>query len=818
MRTLLPVLMALLAAMLLTACGSAEDRSARYLERAQAFYDEGDFVKARLDLRTAVKIDRENIEARMLLARIAERNRNYPAMSDHLKRVLVIDENYVEARVKLGVLMLGIAGEAPAESEQKAQAIAQAREHLAVALAQAPQDPDAQVLEASLKRYDGDVAGATEQARSLVAAHPDNVPAHSLLFSLLYQQQQAEQALVALDEGIELNPSSAALHLLRLQAFRSLERWDDVESGLQRLIEQFPDENSARYQLAAFYAQRDRDDDAQAVLEALIADHPDDSTAKLEYAEFLANNRDLAKAEEELRKFIADEPEIQEYRFALATLYQAQDRRGDAISTFEAIVGQAEDVEDRSKARNELAKLYLREDRVDEAQDLIAAVLEDSAEDPEALILRAGLALQAGETEQAITDLRSARRNAPDSRRALTLLSRAHLQAGDDVLAEDRLRDLVAAHPGDTFGRDQLATLLFSRQQYRDVYTLIRAAERANAAPTPASVRLLVESLIRDGRADEALSVAQDEVVTAGADDLDRARLGHYLAGRAQRGSRQYEGALNSYREAAALGPMTADLLSGLVSTLVDLDRPDEAISELDAYLEDSPDDFAALTLKGQVLSRGGRLEEARTVLERSLEVRGDVWPTYRDLISVNVTLNDVDRALEVADRGLAVAPDNLQLRLIRAQLLERQAAYGPAMDEYEAILSADPSSLIALNNLASLIADHDVTPERLREARDLVRPLRSQSNPIFMDTIGWLHYRLEEYEEARSFLERAVSAASGDQRFAQPLPQLRYHLGMTYVALAESELARRELEAAIAEDGVSFVGVQEARATLSRL
>ncbi|MEM9386372.1 MAG: tetratricopeptide repeat protein [Pseudomonadota bacterium] len=811
MRTLLPVLTALFAATLLTACGSAEDRAANYIERAQTFFDEGDFVKARLDLRTALKIDRDNIEARMLLARVAEQNRNYRAMYNHLVRILALDENNVDARVKLGILQLGAASQTP-------EVIEQARDNVALAVAQAPENPDVQVLQASLKRFDGDFEGATAQMREVLTEHSDNVPAHSLLFSLLYQQGQVDEALVALEQGIAQNPSSAPLHLLRLQALQSLERWEDVESGLKSLSDQFPDSNAVRYQLAKFYIQRGQEDDAEVVLESLVANDPDDSTAKLKYAEFLANRRDLAKAEEALQSYSAAEPQIQEFRFALATLYQAQRRNGEAIEVFESIVSGADDAEDRSTARNELAKLYMREGRIEEARPLIDGVLEDSPGDPEALILRAGLALQDGQVEDAITDLRAARRNDPDSKRALTLLAQAHAQAGDGVLAEERLRDLLAAHPNDAFARDRLAGVLFAREQFRDVHTLIRGANEAGAPPTTTSVRLLAEALIRDGRPADALTVAEELIGAAQGVNAEQARLGHYLAGRAHLAAGDYEAALTAYREVAALGEMTSDALSGLVTALVELERPEEALSELETYLKEHPDDFAGLTLQGQVLSRTQRMDEAREVLERSLAVRNDVWPTYRDLISVNVALNDVGAAIEVADRGLAVAPENTQLRVIKAQLLEREEAYLAAIAEYETLLGTDPSSLVAINNLASLVADHDRSPERLDYAAQLARPLRTQSNPVFLDTVGWLAYRLENFIEARSLLEQAVRTARAEPRYAQVLPQLRYHLGMTYVAVGESALARTELEAAIAEDGVSFVGVQEARATLSRL
>ncbi|MEO0974829.1 MAG: hypothetical protein AAFX85_17210, partial [Pseudomonadota bacterium] len=193
-------------------------------------------------------------------------------------------------------------------------------------------------------------------------------------------------------------------------------------------------------------------------------------------------------------------------------------------------------------------------------------------------------------------------------------------------------------------------------------------------------------------------------------------------------------------------------------------------------------------------------------------------WPTYRDLIAVNVALDDQAAALAVADRGLDIAPTNTQLRLVKAQLLERQERYLDAIGEYETLISTNPSSLVAVNNLASLIADHDGTPDRLAYALEISRPLRADTNPVFLDTVGWVNYRMGNANEAVPLLEQAVRIARGEPRFAAQLPQLRYHLGMTYVELDQLDRARQELEEAVAGDAVEFVGIEEARATLSRL
>jgi len=55
---------------------------------------------------------------------------------------------------------------------------------------------------------------------------------------------------------------------------------------------------------------------------------------------------------------------------------------------------------------------------------------------------------------------------------------------------------------------------------------------------------------------------------------------------------------------------------------------------------------------------------------------------------------------------------------------------------------------------------------------------------------VGWVHFLRGEYSEALPHLENAVK---GNPK----LPELRYHLGMTYLKLGRVEEARPHLEMA---------------------
>jgi len=82
--------------------------------------------------------------------------------------------------------------------------------------------------------------------------------------------------------------------------------------------------------------------------------------------------------------------------------------------------------------------------------------------------------------------------------------------------------------------------------------------------------------------------------------------------------------------------------------------------------------------------------------------------------------------------------------------------------------------------------------------------------NPAILDTIGWIYYRKEDFNQAHGFIERALAGAPDS-------PILNYHMGMVLFKNGDAGQAREKLEKALGtkED---FYGRSLAEETLSRL
>ena len=79
-------------------------------------------------------------------------------------------------------------------------------------------------------------------------------------------------------------------------------------------------------------------------------------------------------------------------------------------------------------ARTRIASLMIRSGKADEASKLIDEVLAKNPSDADALVMRAQIAIQRGDTNAAVTDLRTALRDQPTNLLLIVQLAQAYIQ------------------------------------------------------------------------------------------------------------------------------------------------------------------------------------------------------------------------------------------------------------------------------------------------------------------------------------------------------------------------------------------------------
>jgi tetratricopeptide (TPR) repeat protein len=182
-----------------------------------------------------------------------------------------------------------------------------------------------------------------------------------------------------------------------------------------------------------------------------------------------------------------------------------------------------------------------------------------------------------------------------------------------------------------------------------------------------------------------------------------------------------------------------------------------EAIGNLEKVAKDNPKDEQIHEALLQVYLGYGAYDEGLQVLDQIDSIRGyneqTAWQRYK----IYATLNKVAEAVEEVERYLEYDPENSQFSLLRVDLYEyTNQPVEKRILAYEAALKYDSRNLGLLNNLAWCLC---ISGGDLARAEQLSRYtiLQETTNPIYLDTYGWIMYKLGDCESALFYLERAI-------------------------------------------------------------
>ena len=265
------------------------------------------------------------------------------------------------------------------------------------------------------------------------------------------------------------------------------------------------------------------------------------------------------------------------------------------------------------------------------------------------------------------------------------------------------------------------------------------------------------------------------------------------IVGAALNGQQKYAESIAAFQNAVAAAPQALQPMVLLVRSLVRAKQTDRAVSFLQTVLKSNPANAEAYVLLGSIARTNGALDQAAKSFMAAIDKQPNNSIGYRALAELYLAQNKTDAALATLRAGLKLQPDNAILHMALAAALERADNYDAAISEYEYVLAQQPGSLVAINNLASLLADHHTDKASLERAQALAASLRHSQVPQFKDTLGWVDYRNGDVKAAVPLLEEAA-AALPDQA------AVRYHLGMSYVASGQGSRAFQEFKIALSK------------------
>lgn len=667
------------------------------LDKAQAFFDGGDYNAAEIELKNLLQSDPSLLDARLLLGRVYLRSGKGAAAEKELRRALDIGADpaalrfdLVEARLQQqkfrDVLDSLDVDSLPAGDHARALAL-RGRAHLGLgelepakqafadAVALDPDDREAAAGLVQLALLSGDIATADAASGQLVGRYPNEPDVLLLRAEVDRRAERPEAALERFGEVLALEPENLRALLGRATTLVSMQRFDEARADLAQVDEIQPNIVIASYLrgVMSFYG---RDwETAGEHLQLVLGAQPNHVQSQLLMGIVSYARDDLQLAQEYLSRVHATLPEnAQAAKVLAATLLKLREPQ-QAVEVLEpmvdggdpqtmALLGSAymlagdqakgqewlsravEEAPDIAALRTQLALTLIARGDMGGAIDELQSAVDLGQEVLQADVLLVLAKLKEQRYDEAIAASEALEARRPESPVAFNLTGLALLAQGKLDEARTRFEKALAVDPEFTTALINLARVEVAGD---DIDAAERQYRRALSQDPKNLAALLGMAALAELRQDEAgiiewLNKAQDANPTASQPAL---LLSRYYIDR-----EEYLKALTVANDLTTRFPDNADALEMLGRAQTLAGEPGNAIRTFDQILERTPDDSRIHYLKGGAQWKNEDLAAARGSFERAVDLSPNFVDARVALASVLVDLEDYQAALETA-RGL---------------------------------------------------------------------------------------------------------------------------------------------------------------------
>lgn len=587
------------------------------------------------------------------------------------------------------------------------------------------------------------VTNANKIALRILSAQPTNEDALLLLVDTVGSTAQLERALSSIP-GIQENPG---YHLSQAMVDLRQQKTNEAAGELNLALAANPKSSQAYFAMADLDMIRKDPTNAAAALEKAADLAPMRSPIRMKYIEFLAQIGSFDKARKRAEEITKEAP--------------------DYIPCWVTLMNMA-----------------MNRRQYDDAAKYANTILSRDDKDYEAMIGLGTISLAKGEIERAILQFDRVEALYPKAPQVKYELGAAYLANRDKVKGVQNLNQALSLDP-----LYRPAILLLAQLDMRGgdaasaVAMLTRYLQRI---PTDAqAVLLLAQAYQADQKPDMAVAVYQRM-----AQGMPKNPQLPMLMGMVLVSERKNAEARAAFEKALEMKP---DYLPD-AEQLIDLDltegRFKDAMALVQTQIAKNPKAAEPWELKAKIYVVETNMNEAEASLLKAIDLNPDLPNPYLLLAQVYVSSGKEQDALKKLTSLVGRtndAPAYLQIGAIHEKLKD----FAAARDAYEKVLTINPRSSPALNNLAYIYA---VRLNNLERAYELAQKAREflPYNANVADTLGWILYERGEYQRALALLEEASELSPSDA-------EIQFHLGMTHYMMDEESLARLALERAIA-------------------
>jgi len=468
-----------------------------------------------------------------------------------------------------------------------------------------------------------------------------------------------------------------------------------------------------------------------------------------------------------------------------------------------------------------------------EAQKAYKKALEIDPENEDALT---GLALvyqDLGDT-QAATDLLKKLAEKNPTPKSLRVLASAYEQMKEYTLAAQALQRALETNPPDASDlKRQIAqyqttakqfdqalktyqelaedeptdarTFLSMSQLYREMHDFANARKMSDKAksidPEDLDVRFNEVGLLEaEGKASEAIEAMKSLVDSTTKRSYNQKEKGIRIEllqrlAAMYRAAEQTQQAVDTFKQIIDLEPEVGPQMTAeIIETYRSGKEYAKAEQEADAAVKKWPADRAVHIAHARVLADMGKVDAAAAEVKKLIDSKNEreMDLELAQLYDKGKKFSELAKALDAAEKLSTSQEEKETVWFMRGAMFEKMKKLEASETEFRKVLKVSPDSAGTLNYLGFMLADRN---QRLNEALEMITKAVDQepSNGAYLDSLGWVYFRLGKLPEAETNLRKAIEFTSRDATVHDHLGDVFLKEGKVKEAVAQWEVSLKE-------------------------
>ena len=763
MRSMRSIAIVLAAALALGSCSRDPNvAKKRYLDSGDKYFARGRYAEASIQYRNAIKIDpryglahyklglaamtrtppdwggmwREMLRAKELLpagskesidAEVKLAELYLSPLAAHKADLMAEVEGYCQDLLKRdpnsfdGHRLLGDFNYIRASQEFSEKYQDQGRQYLDLALAEyrkadaaKPGDEPVTVQMARVLEREGDLAGAEQNFRGVLAKDKTNLEVYRELYLLLWAQGKHKDAETVLQTGYQANPKVYRFLLWLAQQYVAEGRRDDMLGVLQQIKAKASDYPTAYFDVGDFYLRvGDGDSAVREYKEGIAKDLKNKVNYEKRIIDVLMRQGKRGEVSTYTAAILKDNPKDADAREVDATI---QLDKGEVAMALPELQQVATSSPNNPVAHFNLGRAYFAHGDTELARQQLSRAIELRSDYTSARLTLAQLQVSRQEFDGALKSAQDILAYDPNNATAKLISSAAMM--GQKKFTDSRavLDQMLKTNPSSAETVFELAVVDLAEKKYDAAEKDFRRAYELNPS-TPRALMGIAETYIAQDKPDKAVQLLQSEVAKT------PTRMDFHLAlGDVELRAGSYDAAISEYQKVLGNFPSGP----GRGSLYVKIGEAHRlkgdlagAISAFQEARKTRPDDVSVLTLLAIALNTSERWGEARQVYEAILKLNPDNGVVLNNLAFGLAEHNqDLDQALTFAQQAKRILPSLPEVSDTLAWIYLKKNLPDEALTILQDLVKKDPGRSVFHYHLGMAMAQKGDRSDARQEAQ----------------------------------------------------------------------------------------------------